>query len=114
MLVMTMPPLIQHIPQPQSQHLPTGLHGDLVLLIVVLVLFEAEHERAILNTVQVYSKKVKRALSELALQISTSALPMLRAQNGGHLFYNIKKMVEFLKINTIASGRQSFNSIPGR
>ena len=109
MLVMTMPPLIQHIPRPQSQHLPTGLHGDRVLLIVVLVLFEAEHERAILNTVQVYSKKVNRALSERALQISTSALPTLRARNGGQLFYNIKKMAEFLKINTIASGRQSFN-----
>ena len=53
MLVMTMPPLIQHIPQPQSQHLPTGLHGDHVLQIVVLVLFEAEHERAILNIVLV-------------------------------------------------------------
>ena len=53
MLVMTIPPLIQHIRQPQSQNLPIGLHGDRVLLIVVLVLFEAGHERAILNIVLV-------------------------------------------------------------
>lgn len=100
---------IQLILPPQLQHSPTGQNGDLVLQIVVQDLFEAEHDRAILNIVQVQSKRVKRALLQRAQQISTNVLPMIRALNGDQLFYNIEKMEESQQICTIAFRRRVFN-----
>ena len=93
---MITPLLIQLIPPPQFQHSPIGQNGDPVLQIVVQDLFEAEHDRAILNIVQVQSKRMKRALWELAQQISTNVLLIIRVPNGDQLFYNIEKMEESL------------------
>ena len=105
------PLLIQLIPLPQFQHSPTGQNGDLVLQIVVQDLFEAEHDRAILNIVQVQSKRMKRALLERAQQISTNVLPMIRVPNGDQSFYNIEKMEESQQICTIAFRRRGFQLV---
>ena len=110
-LVTITPLLIQLIPPPQFQHSPTGQNGDLVLQIVVQDPFEAAHDRAILNIVQVQSKRMKRALWEHAQQINTNVLPIIRARNGDQLFYNIEKMEESQQICTIAFRRRVFQLV---
>ena len=82
-----------------------------MLQIVVPVLFEAVHDRAILNIVQVQSKRANRALLERAPQISTIVLLIARARIGDQLFYNIDKMEESQRICTIAFSRRVFQLV---